>query len=108
MEGPHVTKRKARPRKGKEKGDKRFGASKSKLAREAADFRKCVKDFAGFQLDTSKLAAAWESLDYNGNGLVSLAETDKWILGRWQAVRAGSPTGSEQPLDARRGELRPW
>ena len=28
-----------------------------------------------------KLTQQWKSLDFNGNGMASLAEVDKWIVG---------------------------
>lgn len=36
--------------------------------------------FVTFINDKSQLDAQWRSLDFNGNGIVSLAELDKWIV----------------------------
>ena len=68
--------------------DKRFGTSKSKLQREAKRFNACVADFAEMQLNKKVLANAWSGLDYNGNGMVSLAEIDKWVLERWPVLNS--------------------
>ncbi|KAH8056597.1 hypothetical protein JL722_7435 [Aureococcus anophagefferens] len=78
--GKHGSKNKRR--------DKRFGASKSKLKREAKRFAKCTADFAEMQLNKKSLARAWAALDYNGNGMVSLAEIDKWVLEHWPVLNS--------------------
>eukprot|EP00730_Choanoeca_flexa_P002473 TRINITY_DN11063_c0_g1_i10.p1 TRINITY_DN11063_c0_g1~~TRINITY_DN11063_c0_g1_i10.p1 ORF type:complete len:605 (+),score=167.23 TRINITY_DN11063_c0_g1_i10:232-2046(+) len=39
--------------------------------------------FAQLTGDPHRLARAWEGLDYNGNGKVSLAEVDKWVVERY-------------------------
>jgi len=78
--GKHGSKNKRR--------DKRFGASKSKLKREAKRFAKCTADFAEMQLNKKSLARAWAALDYNGNGMVSLAEIDKWVLENWPVLNS--------------------
>ena len=36
--------------------------------------------FVSFINDKAQLNAQWRSLDFNGNGIVSLAELDKWIV----------------------------
>jgi Ca2+-binding EF-hand superfamily protein len=36
--------------------------------------------FVSFINDKSQLDAQWRALDFNGNGIVSLAELDKWIV----------------------------
>lgn len=35
---------------------------------------------SGSEAGRKLLWSAWEAIDYNGNGLVSLAEIDKWVV----------------------------
>ena len=47
---------------------------------EARKFLEMEAKFVTFINDKTQLDAQWRSLDFNGNGIVSLAELDKWIV----------------------------
>ena len=42
--------------------------------------------FHSLAADPARLHRAWNSLDYNGNGKVSLAEVDKWVVTRYPVL----------------------
>ena len=50
------------------------------LILESSKFLELEAKFVSILNDKSQLDAQWRSLDFNGNGIVSLAELDKWIV----------------------------
>ena len=47
---------------------------------ESRKFDELEAKFVVMLSDKSQLDAQWRSLDFNGNGIVSLAELDRWFL----------------------------
>ena len=47
---------------------------------QATRFLEMEAKFVAFINDKTQLDAQWRALDFNGNGIVSLAELDKWIV----------------------------
>ena len=50
------------------------------LILESSKFLELEAKFVAMLNDKSQLDAQWRSLDFNGNGIVSLAELDKWVV----------------------------
>ena len=48
------------------------------------EFTDCEQSFkfwvSGSEAGRRSLWQAWDAIDYNGNGIVSLAEIDKWVV----------------------------
>ena len=50
----------------------------------SGQFQDCEQSFkfwvSGSEAGRRSLWQAWDAIDYNGNGIVSLAEIDKWVV----------------------------
>eukprot|EP00928_Gymnodinium_smaydae_P026816 TRINITY_DN20944_c0_g1_i4.p1 TRINITY_DN20944_c0_g1~~TRINITY_DN20944_c0_g1_i4.p1 ORF type:complete len:1624 (-),score=312.37 TRINITY_DN20944_c0_g1_i4:138-4550(-) len=51
-----------------------------------ADFDRLEDQIKDLCRDHQKLRQMWSTLDYNGNGIVSLAEIDKWIVENYELL----------------------
>jgi Ca2+-binding EF-hand superfamily protein len=59
---------------------KSFESAFTSSVLETTRFLEMEAKFVAFINDKTQLDAQWRSLDFNGNGIVSLAELDKWIV----------------------------
>lgn len=55
---------------------------------DTSEFDALEVKFKGFMADKEQLRAQWKKLDFNGNGNVSLAEIDKWIVEQYPLLNS--------------------
>eukprot|EP00045_Choanoeca_perplexa_P010618 m.109156 g.109156 ORF g.109156 m.109156 type:complete len:772 (-) comp15337_c0_seq4:117-2432(-) len=79
MASPIMATRQANPAAAK-------GSDKDATALLLATFAGIEEKFHQIATDKTRLQRAWDSLDYNGNGKVSLAEVDKWVVTRYPVL----------------------